>query len=78
MQIFFTLNVSTNNVSSSFALQGKKTIFFFQFYPTMISLGLAVFVVCAFSTTNLMLLSGYSLQESIQTIQMQISAKIEK
>lgn len=44
----------------------------------MISLGLAVFVVCAFSTTNLMLLSGYSLQESIQTIQMQISAKIEK
>lgn len=79
MQIFFILNVSTNNISYSFALQGgekkKKTNFFIlqRFF-----LGLAGFVVYTFSTTNFMLLSGYSLQESGQTTQMQIIVKTVK
>lgn len=41
-------------------------------------LGLAGFVVYTFSTTNFMLLSGYSLQESGQTTQMQIIVKTVK
>lgn len=65
-------------IALPFKGEKKKKHNNFFFILQRFFLGLAGFVVYTFSTTNFMLLSGYSLQESGQTTQMQIIVKTVK
>lgn len=62
-------------IALPFTEEKKRTIF----YSTMnFARTSKVFVACAFSTTNLLLLTRYSLQKNVQTIQNQSTAKTVK